>query len=574
MAGLPEKRNAFILTALGPGWANPCPVIAEMLEEGGYIPVGDNSMSIGRLMDVKEAGVLYLCTHGARVMYGENKKIFALATNSEVSRTQDLIFSDDLDEKSGPRLVPMEVAWDRNPDGKIEFRKVYAITEYFVSYYMTFGNNSFVYVDGCGSQNSQNMTFPLAFANKKNKAVYVGWVNPVDDQCSHKRAYFLFDRLLGLNRDFLPTEKPPQRPFAHLDVLLDMKYRRDTFYNNLYWNQCFIPKELTDSYGLTTAIAELKFTSPEGAELSEEYYDDYRILAPSISSMTIDESKDELLLVGFFGDDKRTNPTVLIKREQDDKKGDNCPIVSPEPHKGGYDWITCKIDRDGPNSAGYIQVEIDGRKSNSVPVTEWKGRFTYTLKSRGNLEAQAVIHVRFRGFIDRSRQSSGQKQPTEATTQVMFSRVVPDSVGSWKAKGSYDDGKSITSWSGSGELQPYIGGVCAPNWFLFSTGLHLDASLKQTYVLPVLLSFDCWPGIHWEIKDKEDGHTISSGEDGFHFDNSRNELHLTMDPSNFSIKKDQKTIEDPKAPPPGKSDATIEWTKMEAIKPPNDQTKC
>jgi len=94
----------------------------------------------------------------------------------------------------------------------------YGITSNFISQYMSFADNSLVYVDACDGARDQVRD---AFKNK-NGSLFVGWNERAEIGVLGKTARYVFDRLLGANK-FAP-ESPEQRPFGYDALKRDPKF--------------------------------------------------------------------------------------------------------------------------------------------------------------------------------------------------------------------------------------------------------------------------------------------------------------------------------------------------------------
>jgi len=87
------------------------------------------------------------------------------------------------------------------------------------------------------------------------------------------------------------------------------------------------------------------------------------VLAPSLAWLELDEKANIMLLHGIFG---KTQGKVLVNgHEQGITKWDD-------------DRIECDLPAaDGPDSAGNVEVEVGGHKSNAVQLTEWRVTLKY-----------------------------------------------------------------------------------------------------------------------------------------------------------------------------------------------------
>ena len=612
-SGLPEKRNAYVFTALGvipsqilspdaptvSGSIDAFEGITSMLREGGYDIKGPGvtgSMTVDELKNVKDAGVLHISAHGNPYPVIKNKNVseirFAAITTTEVTEDNLKLYDDDL-KIENQRLIQV-VMPSREITVQIGTQKIhlqphyYAITENFVRDYITFGNNGFVFMDCCCSQNKGSQGFVEAFTNKQ--ATYLGWVNPLNPFIADLRALFFYDRLLGLNNKYLtgpsfPKEDPPQRSFGYQEIIDYMSYLNSTI-DGLKWDQGmgrkYTPADniLYDppKPGAEFPVAKLKFSTPKGYLRSSK---GFQMLVPGINSLWVDEVKELLEINGLFGSDERDKTRVIISEEENDgenatePEGVECEIVTwdHDNEKGpDFDQIKCKIKRDDEGSAGYVRVEIDGRKSNVVPLTMWKGTFTYTEKSLGSLEVTATSDVKFRGCIQEFRVRPGQK--TLHGTGPMTQQVYQDLKGQWQAKGVYTEEDRTITWSGNGDIKPnpphdptfsnVFGLVVAANDI--SPGEH---SLKVNFTLYFFIQ----PGFREEIRTKT---SCSSGDNKLQPPDILVNNFMVLDTSDYSFDEGKLgPVYQRKDSPPYWYNHLCEltWTKMEAKYTPTSETK-
>lgn len=612
-SGLPEKRNAYVFNALGviPSQvlSSNAPTVSDsidalegissMLREGGYDIKGPGvtgSMTVDELKNVKDAGVLHISAHGYPYPVIINKKVseirFAVITTTEVTEDNLKLYDDDL-KKENQRLIqvvmPSKEIIVQIGSQKIHLKPLYyAITENFVRDYITFGNNGFVFMDCCCSQNKGSQGFVDSFTNKQ--ATYLGWVNPLNPFIADLRALFFYDRLLGLNNKFLklpyfPKEDPPQRSFGYQDII-DYMSHLNSIIDGLKWDQGMGRKyKPADGIlydppkpGAEFPVAKLKYSTPKGNMRSSK---GFQMLVPGIHSIWVDEVKELLEINGLFGSDKRDKTRIIISEKEDDGEnateleGVECEIVKwdHDNEKGpDFDLIKCKIKRDDAGSAGYVRIEIDGRTSNVVPLTMWKGTVTYTEKSLGSLEVMATTDVKFRGCIQEFRVRPGQK--TLHCTGPMTQQVYQDLKGRWQAKGVYKEEDRTITWSGNGDIKPH-----PPHDPTYSNVFTLVAvstdispnehSSKLTFVFGFFLQ----PGFREEIRTKT---SCSSSDNGLKPPDLLVNTVMNLNPSDYSFGEDTiGPVYQRKDSPPYWDNhlCELKWTKMEAKYTPTSKTK-
>ena len=277
----------------------------------------------------------------------------------------------------------------------------YGITADFVREYMSFGENSFVYIMSCSSDHPEMRS---AFLDKGADA-YAGWSQPVAVGGAYKAAMFLFDRLLGTN-EVAPVENPRQRPFDLNAVYANLKER-----------------------GLhKVGEAELNLWTRPGESL---------VLMPSVAYLEVREDSDELFLYGLFGSEEGE---VTIK----------C-VSTPVTH-WAQDVIAVQLPVEGSGSAGDVIVKVLGHESNTVPLTEWRGEMRYVFVSQlpaPDLRTEVVIQAHFRADVHPYRKEPGK--PPEERQDVHFV-LADDSTAEWQMTGRSTQGGATFDLEGGGVL--------------------------------------------------------------------------------------------------------------------------
>ena len=166
-----DTMTRNIVNGLGINFADkdPRPEILGMLQSNEYVGTLEDA-TVANLRTVSGDGIFYIRSHGgmAKDVNGADVS-YALWTSSEVLdpaiEAQDAKLSDDLAQL---RVVYMRFRNDY--DGlftKADFSRHYGITKKFVAQYMSFPDDSLVYVDACNS--SMDLTgdtnFRTAFKN-------------------------------------------------------------------------------------------------------------------------------------------------------------------------------------------------------------------------------------------------------------------------------------------------------------------------------------------------------------------------------------------------------------------------
>ncbi|MCW3050957.1 MAG: hypothetical protein JWN14_127 [Chthonomonadales bacterium] len=328
---LPANAQIRILNALGTSFVSSATTVRVWLTANGYSSVSSDA-SLDALRTVSGDGVFYLDAHGGVGQLIDHTRSFAIwtATRATIDQYKALQASQDINA-ANPRVVLMYATHN----GTAEWH--FGITHAFVGSYMSFGANSLVYFNTCLSNGSIAQLFQDTCL-AKGASVYAGWTRSVKDPDANKAAQFLFDRLAGVNQpSVVPTETPPQRAFNWQAVYADMQSRGyDT------------------STDKSPGDCKLIFTPNPN-----EGKGDFSLLAPSISSLLITNYQTQLHLFGIFGS-KAGKVTI---------GGQNAALLSPWSSTS----LTCTLPPgDQAGGSGDVVVEVDGHKSNAVPLTMWK----------------------------------------------------------------------------------------------------------------------------------------------------------------------------------------------------------
>ena len=429
----------------------------------------------------------------------------------------------------------------------------WAVTDLFVLEYWKFAHNGFVYLDTCHPLREVSEQFRAAL-HAKGASVVAGWTWRGIDNISGETSAYLFDRLVGANEfegQFpVPVQKEKdatgmkQRPFDWPAVQKDMTKKG-------------LGRAYDEKYGVQT---ELEFdVLGEG---------DFGLLRPSIKYVETDEEKSTLTLHGLFG--KRQN------------RGENVKVdgieLTIKEWGGDGDKIICEgLPKEGEGSEGPVIVEINGIKSNSVPLTGWHGDFSYTIEKTGGAKGETVATVTFpvfiRGDVHRVRDQPGVK-PRPRPTGVLMVRDDKEKL-TFTIGGSCTHGKRTYRWSGSGTLLP--GDDPDGAFAVWATYQVTGGAFPQLYVDVVT------PPEKGKYSIEEDGKVIVSNAPwavivGYDYDS----------PTEIEVLRSE-AIWDPQFDIPGKTrtwmldfsndnnpkifKATLTWKDIEAKFPPDDDTE-
>ena len=176
---LPATQRAYVMNALGSCFTDTSQEIAAWLTSGGY-QVMATPPTVEGLKSVRDAAVLFFDSHGglARPITGTT---YTMWTQTLWSLSNDVAYLSDL---MAGRMAYMLATEDRNPNGVgCSTAWHYSITPAFVSTYMTFVPNSFVFFNGCSGMHPAAQPMRQAFAGA-GASVFAGWTNPISDGLS------------------------------------------------------------------------------------------------------------------------------------------------------------------------------------------------------------------------------------------------------------------------------------------------------------------------------------------------------------------------------------------------------
>lgn len=368
---IPKSSKAFLLThhSLGNQIYHPLnwqstPEMKSWFSDKGYETTEGDS-TLAALSGVRDAGVFYYEGHSA---FRPDKKKFILVTASTLSEPVSAEFQEDL-----------QYALILQP--RAHTKAYYSITPDFIRKHMSFSADSLVFINGCTTATPEANELHQAFFGQ-GASVFVGWTDSAGDFASWRAARYLFDRLLGANRSFhllrSPDfrEDPPQRPFDLVSVVRAMQNHA-------------IPLDQTQASG--RPVAQLAFLGNPSASTR------FNLLVPSLERMRVDESKEELQIVGLF--DPEMPAEVVVS------DGQSFDIKNSTPVSGRQ--LFSPLAADGHPSAGRVSVLQDGRQGNTVPLSEWrvKGRLVrYFSVGQEQPSATYEFNLHFRTDVHSARQ--------------------------------------------------------------------------------------------------------------------------------------------------------------------------
>jgi len=552
--GLPYSKVARLYTSFASAdWFNDAYLA---LKKYGYdVEIVENA-GVDEYLNMPLCGVLAVSTHTSNFSVqlkrdwdhpekpGELEQVFSLYTATPVLGTEYLNYA---------RLwLTGRLAMYHREEG--DFGYHWAITSQFVVDFWAFSKNAFVYLDTCHSMRRISEEFRRAI-HKKGACIVAGWTWRGIRGIASETAAYLFDRLLGANEfsGGAPVSAPPekevtganQRPFDWPAVEKDLKKKR-------------LGRAWDAKYSEWT---ELEF-DVLGAG-------DFGLLRPSIRYIETDEEKSTLTVHGIFGKKQGRGEKVTVG-------GMELPVK-----EGGWeiDKIVCKnLPKDGQGSEGPVVVEINGIKSNSVPLTGWHADFTYTIAKPGAAKGDTVADLSFpafiRGDVHRIRDRPGEKPHPRPTGILMVCNEQKKLTFSIHATQTY--GKRTYRWSGSGTMVPGEGppdGAFAV-WATYQVDagafpkLYVDVATppdKAKYTVEedgkVVLKDAIWPVIVGYDYDTAHTFEILRGEEMW-------DPQFEIDGKTRSWTLDWTQDNNPKI-----FTATLEWKRVAVQFPPDEDTE-
>jgi len=449
-SGIPKALKFRILNGFGDLFndTDPSDEIRQMLLDKGYLESGgSNVATVETLRGVGADAVLYFRSHGGNAILNRpgNPVVDGLWTATPTTAPEPPAILDDLlKRRLGYATEYNSLKW--GGEWKEQGTHYMITAEFIRLYWGNFGENSFVYFDGCWGATMGSIQTALI---EKNVSVFASWTNVSRAGPNGQTAQYVFDRLLGANQ-FEP-EDPAQRPF-------DYEAIEATFGTTVKHGHDEFPSSTPGKPPITPSLSMIKLQGEFG------------VLAPSIRNVQVDEQANEMTVDGIFGKDPGPS-----KREVT-IEGTTLTVKT----WGEREIVLSGLD---PTAAGYVMVKVLGHESNAAPLTRWEGPFTYTV-DLGQLWAptltqQVACDLHFRADVRGYRDEPGPVLivPKDTLFPTQSSTCEFAMFGSGQ-----DGGENTYVLTGGGPMMTSDGQSTPVNFFT-ATGLVDVATKKITMSL-------------------------------------------------------------------------------------------
>jgi len=378
-SGLPGKDMLSMQLA---GLPASCSVVAGWAKTHGYQPTSRSGSVVEHFDGIDAYDIIHISSHGAYLKRSSGD-LFAILTNEMRTKQRDDHFKNNADFSSKRVLLGMLVPVVAVGEYSIPQLRAqathYAVSDrYIAAHNKTFDPYSVVLLDMCESAKPHVPPWPgnplVKLLLAKGAGGVYGWDASVSPIAAIRGSKYVFSRLLG--DDAFMTKEPPIRPFGAMATFEgaqaegcavdDMKNPADPSYVPSGANLVFAPRRFGSQNDQLDAL-----------------------LRPSIDKVDVTNlvTDEEIRLLGDFGS----------------KKGEVCiagDCSAPD------EWDLTEITAScGRGKYGPVVVKVDGRESNEVPLTRWKGEF----KVEGDVDPMIGPHidvtfeVEFRGDIHKIR---------------------------------------------------------------------------------------------------------------------------------------------------------------------------
>lgn len=387
---LPNGKTAVSTTCMGPMFTDVAALLTGWTPRAGYVK-GSGDSTVRGLIQTFNNDLIYVDAHG-----GVIKGKYLLWTSDRVQKPEK---NEDLKALyNGWDIEMFQASYDEDAQGNTIFQTRYAIGARFIRKYVTFKSNCFLMDNACFGDADPDWKAAL---KEKGVSAYMGWTKEAQDQFSAFAAYFVYDKMLGLNFNGNAIENPNQRPF-------DL----DSVYDDLVAQH-----RATDGKGSTMKLRHLR--------------GNLGLLRPTIQNLVVKGYERELQVNGDFGSKQGT---VTINQTP-------VSVTSWTPA-----LIKVSLPDSGPGAYGNVVVEVNGLKSPAVQLSQWEGDVFYEDKHTALLDT-VDVKIRFHVSLRADVHSYRDKPHVAPTEGVVVSTCDRASSCSWTCSGS--QGGSVT-WTGTG----------------------------------------------------------------------------------------------------------------------------
>ena len=315
----------------------------EYMADAGYN--APNRLAIFGVEDFKNLNnyaVVYVATHGHFIVH-EGNAYFGFYTTQVRNTESDLLFIAEQDFQDIAVTLQEVVYIVENEDPYVSEDINYAVTNEFIEKYSgAFADNSFFYADACNSATFlplDDLPPLMESLFNLNVGTVLGWTLTVRDDYAVRAGNYLMGQMLGRltnDLDFVPIiDNPPIRPYS-LQQAFTALHRQNWQFDN------------------------------DGSELIF-FGNGEMFLRPSVNQAIVDvdleQGTEQLKLLGNFG--SQPGEVILCEDAQNPDSGDALSFTNWEEGE-----VMVDLDGDG---CGYVVVRVDGRLSNSHPLSRWEG---------------------------------------------------------------------------------------------------------------------------------------------------------------------------------------------------------
>jgi hypothetical protein len=417
-AVLPGSRTARVLQQGIPEAASHPPtlnLITRALTARSYEASSSLGVEVGTLRSLPaNLGVLYYHGHAGLFSQAYSTKVdefadFGIATDTIVTSGNEDAFADDV--RLGRILYTTSVSDARDPN-RTSGRGYYAVSGRFFEAYVKFAPGALVFLNACNGGHPLAAPFRAALFSKGVGAV-VAWQGNITQDTYPAVAYF-FDRALGANETEAPV--PHGRPFTLDEVFAGMARKR---------------------HGTGADY----LTEPHNGSKLGLYRNipGTTLLAPNVKALRYLFND----FLGVVADLPAGTPTVLL---------DGQPLGTPVEQDG---MLIVQLPQ---GSAGNVEVEVNGIRSNPRPIVSWRGDLTYVnhlappLAAPGSPRLTVTYHAHLRA--DPYGYRKEVDGPVEDDTPAAFYAAMDTTAEfAYSGTATATDGSGVTAtWTGGGPL--------------------------------------------------------------------------------------------------------------------------